>query len=580
MIEELFIHSSSNAPRLRIGMILDNFNLSPPASDILSQVRRSNFVDLVLIVRNAAVAATSAARSEIGPDSKDAVLNQPVITERSVGILFDRYQRWDRRRIGSESSVLDHQDCTVLVAGVPIVDWPRNAPENDARARDAIRLIAESRLDVLIHVASSPPSRSMLSMARFGVWTIRFGEERRSGSPAYFWEMVHREPLTEVSLRILSERPEEHHVLADAQTRTESFASLTRNSFAPLSVAKTLVIQKLHQIHVLGWPHVQRRIRTTHGDRTPSQRRASNAEMLRFLGPQLVRQGRLRVALANTLEHWQVAKRSVRGARDTRAYGDATRYEGIDAPPGRYYADPFLYADNGASYLFVEDFSYAADKGCISCLAIGKDGSLGDPVRVIERPYHCSYPQIIRDGGQLFMVPETGFNRTVEIYSAIDFPHKWRLERTLFDGPAFDPTILEHDGIFWFFVTLIDRVEHYCPQLFLFYSDSLMGKWTLHPESPISRDVRTARCGGSIIREDGNLIRVAQDGSPTYGYGLRFMEIVTLNTREYVEREVRSLNCSSFSGSIGVHTYNRSDDLEVIDIKRRVSRRAANGQET
>lgn len=574
MIEELFIRSSSDAPALRIGMMLDNFFPVPPASDILSQIRRCNFLELVLIVRNTVVGTTSADRSESGLDSPQA----PVAAERSVGILFDWYQRWDRGRIGSESSVLEQQDCTALVAGAPVVKWPGNAAESDACTREAMRLIEAARLDVLIHLASARPSRSMLTMARYGVWTIRFGEERRAGSPPYFWEMVDHQPLTEVTLRILTEHPDEYLVLAQAQTRTESFASLARNSFAPVSIAKTLVIQKLHQVHELGWPHVQRKIRTVNGGRKQNERRASNGQMLRFLGPQLIRQGRRRVALSNTIEHWRVARRPMRTAPDVSVYGDAAGYEGIDAPPGRYYADPFLWSNNGARYLFVEDFSYAADKGSISCLEIAKDGSLGDPVTVIERPYHCSYPQIVngRDG-QIFMVPETGFNSTVEVYSAVDFPHKWRLERTLFHGPAFDPTVLEHDGLFWFFVTLIDRVEHYCPQLFLFYSDSLMGEWTLHPESPISRDVRTARCGGSIFCTGDKLIRVAQDGSPSYGYGLRFMEIVTLNTREYVEREVRSLDCTAFAGSIGVHTYNRSADLEVIDIKRRVSRRAANG---
>ena len=66
---------------------------------------------------------------------------------------------------------------------------------------------------------------------------------------------------------------------------------------------------------------------------------------------------------------------------------------------------------------------------------------------------------------------------------------------------------------------------------------------------------------------------------PTYGFGLRFMEIVALNTREYTEREVGTLDCSSFSGSIGVHTYNRFDDVEVIDIKRRVPRRTTSRHE-
>ena len=40
----------------------------------------------------------------------------------------------------------------------------------------------------------------------------------------------------------------------------------------------------------------------------------------------------------------------------------------------RFLADPFVIYRNGSHYCFVEDFSYAENKGCISVYEISHDG--------------------------------------------------------------------------------------------------------------------------------------------------------------------------------------------------------------
>jgi hypothetical protein len=52
----------------------------------------------------------------------------------------------------------------------------------------------------------------------------------------------------------------------------------------------------------------------------------------------------------------------------------------------------------------------------------------GEPFAVLERSYHLSYPFIFRWGSDIFMIPETSDNRTVEVYRAVEFPGKWELE--------------------------------------------------------------------------------------------------------------------------------------------------------
>lgn len=558
MIEDLFLHSSSDRPRLRVGVIVDDVRIAPPGLDVLSQLRRADFVEFVVVVLKGC-APTAGALVE----ASRATVAQSV--ESRVPAIFGWYRRWDRRRVARESRSFEARDCSQLIADIPLVRY-----EHTDQCGENIRQITDYRLDVLVHLGSSEPLGSISKAARYGVWSIRWGDATFSGTPAYFWEMVGRRTLIAVTLCMLGESRASKRVLATLLTRTESYASLVRNSFTPFVAARTLVLQKLHQLHQYGWERVVCDSVIDGEAIVRTDRYATNPEMLKFLSAMLFEQTRLRMQLAKTVEHWQVALR--RDANAT-AHTSAEGYLGIDAPPGHYFADPFIVEDAGRTLLFVEDFNYATHTGAIVCLEVGSDGSLGEPVRVIERPYHCSYPQVIRESDQWFMVPETGFNGTVELYAAIDFPYRWRLEKVLFRGAAFDTTIVQQDGLYWFFVTLIDRAEYYCPQLFLFHAESLTGTWTLHPGSPISRDVRTARCGGAIIRDGDRLIRVAQDGGVAYGRGLRFMEITKLNRSEFAEREVADLTCDRFPGTIGVHTYNRCGDIEVVDLKRRVPRR-------
>ena len=67
----------------------------------------------------------------------------------------------------------------------------------------------------------------------------------------------------------------------------------------------------------------------------------------------------------------------------------------------------------------------------ISCAEVLPGGGLG-PVRTcLERDYHFSYPMVFEHDGDVFMVPESALNGTVELYRATRFPHEWTLEKVL-----------------------------------------------------------------------------------------------------------------------------------------------------
>ena len=96
----------------------------------------------------------------------------------------------------------------------------------------------------------------------------------------------------------------------------------------------------------------------------------------------------------------------------------------LASPRGQNYADPFLFEHNGKTYIFFEEF--VDDRpGAISCAELRADGTTGEPQRVLTRNYHVSYPFVFEWRGDIYLLPETWDNRRVEVYGAVDFPHRW-----------------------------------------------------------------------------------------------------------------------------------------------------------
>jgi hypothetical protein len=166
------------------------------------------------------------------------------------------------------------------------------------------------------------------------------------------------------------------------------------------------------------------------------------------------------------------------------------------------------------------------------------------------------------------MIPETGDNRTIELYECVDFPSKWLLKMNLMEGlHAVDTTLIRRDGKWWLFTNVIEN-EGASPddELFLFYADTLeTQQWKPHPLNPIISDVRKARPAGRIFERNGRLYRPSQDGSSIYGYGFNFNEIITLNEYDYQEREVAQIRPHWDKTIIATHTFAHTGQLTVID---------------
>jgi hypothetical protein len=238
----------------------------------------------------------------------------------------------------------------------------------------------------------------------------------------------------------------------------------------------------------------------------------------------------------------------------------------IAPPAGRFYADPFLFRHDGRRFIFFEDYDSHRRRAVICYLELGADGRHRAPGVALSADCHLSYPFVFADGDAVYMLPETAGRRTVELYRATRFPDEWILDRVLLsDVAATDATLVRHAGRLWLFVAIAVDGGRPIDELFLFSSESLHGEWEPHPLNPVVSDVRRARPAGRVFRQDGQLIRPAQDCSRSYGGRLVFNRIEALSPSDYRERPIGALEPAPESGNLRTHSYGSDGTYEVMD---------------
>lgn len=235
-------------------------------------------------------------------------------------------------------------------------------------------------------------------------------------------------------------------------------------------------------------------------------------------------------------------------------------------PKDHDWADPFIVAHEGRRFIFFEDLPYRVGKAHISAVEVFANGEVGAAQTVLERPYHLSYPFVFAWEGQLYMVPETAENGTVELYRCEQFPQRWNLCKVLLENVrAFDSTLLREGGRWWLFANVAEAGAAPSEELFLYWSHSLLGPWTPHRANPVLSDVRQARGAGPVFRRGGQLYRPSQDCAADYGSAVSINRIDVLDTAGYRETPVERIEPDRKSGMRCLHTFGVEGRLRVVD---------------
>lgn len=265
--------------------------------------------------------------------------------------------------------------------------------------------------------------------------------------------------------------------------------------------------------------------------------------------------------------HWRTCWRFVDGP-DLWGAGSLSgiSWNVIPDPGFRFYADPFPFVHEGRTYVFVEDLDHRTNRACISVVPFDERGPCGPAEPVLVEPWHLSYPFVFAHEGQVWMIPESSANRSIALYRAEKFPHRWVREATLIDNiEASDATIVHHGGAFWMFAATRSGAGSWSDTLSLYSAPKLHAPWTPHPGNPVLIDQASARPAGAVVRRGGKLWRPVQDCAGGYGTGIGLAEVLRLDGEGYEQKVHNVLRAGADWPGRRLHTLNRAGRLECID---------------
>jgi len=199
-------------------------------------------------------------------------------------------------------------------------------------------------------------------------------------------------------------------------------------------------------------------------------------------------------------------------------------------------ADPFMIQKDGKWYLFFEA-EVETPGGPIGKIGLQAAGTaFHGPMTGWSWKNPFTSPILMYSTGRenYYMIPETHSVRSVRLYKAREFPHKWELEKILLKGKRFaDNSLFKYNNLWWLFT---DSGNH---TLRLYFSDKPDGKWKEHCKSPImKKNPNHARPGGRVVLVDGHPVRFAQDAYPVYSSQVWAFKIVDLTAKTYKEIQI------------------------------------------
>jgi hypothetical protein len=403
------------------------------------------------------------------------------------------------------------------------------------------------------------------TQTKYGVWKIHLSDSRYNiGNSEAFWEVINHKHTTGVELLKTSLADEESEIISRIVIKTRK--SLKNNYNAACNAAKPLARIIVEKISLYGEGYLKSaKNRYLCVKETKDKDIPSNIILFFGLAGYFIRKFWQCLFPNRFKEQWLIFFNFT----DCKVSNiDLKNFIEIRPPKDKFWADPFVVCENEKYFIFFEEYLYNIQKAHLSVLEIDKEGNYSRPEIILETPYHLSYPFILKVDGKYYMMPESSENHTIDLYECASFPNKWKHIHTLMDNiDAGDTTLIFRDNKWWLFTNIKDDYTNdRAVNLCIFYaSDLFLGKWTPHPQNPVITDISKARMAGHIFEEGGKLYRPSQDCSVNYGGAININLIHILNTEVYEEINEMTFLPDFKKGLLGIHQFDRCDDLIVID---------------
>ena len=237
-----------------------------------------------------------------------------------------------------------------------------------------------------------------------------------------------------------------------------------------------------------------------------------------------------------------------------------------------WFADPILLEQKNNTWLFVEAFNNKKKRGEIGVFDI-IDGIAQNFRIIIDEEFHMSFPLIFEIDGRKYMIPETGDNNKITLYSDVSFPDKWKLEKDLLVGDRYRDTTVYTigDDIYLYTYIRTDNSRFFHTYKCLLYKlDRISLKLELIED--YSDDSAFGRSAGPAFYHGDKMIHVTQKCDKCYGEGIIFWknaasQISWKKSKPYKMILGKDLYIEGIGSPLITHTYSKTSKYEVIDYK-------------
>lgn len=491
--------------------------------------------------------------------------DKPPPVERKPSMRHAAY-RWFKKRLVRARS-LEPDDLTVELAGVPRISCrpAGSAMEQNLDPKDIATIRGHSP-DVLLRFGFGVLQGDILTTAPHGVWGYHHGDEDRyRGRPAGFWEIMHKDPVTGVSLQRLTEKVDAGNILLKGWFPTVD-RSLSENLDSVMLATTGWMAQLCREI-LMG--RTEASIGVPSASEAPLLQAPGNLEVLNFL---------------LTCNSNRIAHDRRKSRRDEWNIG--VLYQPITSlleakpslnvrwlpppSPGQHRRSPFGYVAEGQLNVLYGKYDSVTGNGDISRLRPKRDNVLKRSRTMLTGEHTLSHPFVLEHEGRLFVIPESD-RRGVELYRVNGTNEALEFVASLVDEPLCAPTVFQHEGRWWLMGTKPPWTD---VALHAYHAPSLEGPWIPHVLNPVKMDVRCSRPAGTPFVHQGQMYRPALDNSHSSGCRVALMRVLELDPVSFREELVRTIGPLKGSAwSHGTSTLSAVGDLTLVDGMRPVSSR-------
>lgn len=491
----------------------------------------------------------------------------------SNDFLHCSYIRWDEKRykeryIKPKDDAYFIKNIRDLLPHIPLINiTSKQQADSDWLKKNDNDTIKYSQPDIIFQVGVQRAIGKFIDFPEHGFWSYFHGNyEMLTNDQCGFWETYYDDGTVAATLEQRIPTKKINRVLARIVSPTSELKSpyLTRNIVAWDSIPLLyLCLKKLIETSNPSLNNFEEKNLKKLIDYKPTL--LANLNMFaKFIYRKIKSPPRF-----FNDQYWtiHISKEAIKSKTKTLIKNNFTS---LKQPKGVFWADPFLLFINNKNYLFFEEYSYQKQKGIIKIGEIKSDNSLFNPEIILQSKFHLSFPFVFIEKDIVYLLPEQAESGELILYKCLKFPDQWEVAAIFLKGRnCFDPVLFKKDATWWLFVTeRFHENSSSCVYTYLYFSNSLFGKWKSHPKNPISTDCRFSRSGGSIIKENNQIIRTVQDCSRGYGFKINYLKINLLSKTDYNDELIGCINPEGFNVD-GIHTVNFCQNLTVIDSRKR-----------